>query len=41
MLVRGPLGHVTEVKIRDPKVVAGLKTGGQIDLTYGKAWRSR
>ena len=34
VLVRGPLGHVTEVKIRDPKVVSALKTGGQIDLTY-------
>jgi len=34
VLVRGPLGHLTEVKIRDPKVVAGLKSGGQIDLTY-------
>jgi len=34
VLVRGPLGHVTEVKIRDPKVVSGLKAGGQIDLTY-------
>lgn len=34
VLVRGPLGHLTEVKIRDPKVLTGLKTGGQIDLTY-------
>jgi hypothetical protein len=34
VLVRGPLGHVTEVKIGDPKVLGGLKTGGQIDLTY-------
>jgi hypothetical protein len=34
VLVRGPLGHLTEVKIRDPKVLGGLKSGGQIDLTY-------
>jgi hypothetical protein len=34
VLVRGPLGHVTEVKIRDSVVVADLKAGGQIDLTY-------
>ena len=34
VLVRGPLGHLTEVKIRDPKVLAGLTSGGQIDLTY-------
>lgn len=34
VLVRGPLGHLTEVKIRDPKVVSSLKSGGQIDLTY-------
>ena len=32
--VRGPLGHITQVKIRDPKVFAELKSGGQIDLTY-------
>jgi hypothetical protein len=34
--VRGPLGHITQVKIRDPKVFAELKAspGGQIDLTY-------
>ena len=32
--VRGPLGHITQVKIRDPKVFAELKGGGQIDLTY-------
>jgi hypothetical protein len=34
VLVRGPLGHLTEVKVKDPKVLAGLKSGGQIDLTY-------
>jgi hypothetical protein len=27
VLVRGPLGHLTEVKIRDPKVVSSLKSG--------------
>lgn len=32
--VRGPLGHITQVKIRDPKVFAELKGGGNIDLTY-------
>ena len=34
VLVKGPLGNLTEVKIRDPKVLASLKSGGQIDLTY-------
>jgi hypothetical protein len=34
VLVRGPLGHLTAVKIRDPKVLATLQAGGQIDLTY-------
>jgi hypothetical protein len=34
VLVRGPLGHVAEVKIRDAKVFSDLKAGGQIDLTY-------
>jgi hypothetical protein len=29
----GSLGPLAEVKIKDPEVLAGLKTGGQIDLT--------
>jgi len=36
VLVRGPLGHLTEVKIRDPKVFESLKGGGNIDLTYAE-----
>lgn len=36
VLVRGPLGHLTQVKIRDPKVFEGLKGGGNIDLTYAE-----
>ena len=34
ILVRGPLGHLTQVKVKDPKVVSELKSGGQVDLTY-------
>lgn len=34
ILVRGPLGHLTEVKIRDPKVFEELKGGGNVDLLY-------
>lgn len=36
VLVRGPLGNTTPVKIRDPKVFESLKGGGQIDLTYAE-----
>ena len=36
VLVRGPLGHLTQVKIRDPKVFEALKGGGNIDLTYAE-----
>jgi hypothetical protein len=34
VLLRGPLGHLTEVKIRDPKLLATLQAGGQVDITY-------
>jgi len=34
VLVRGPLGHLAEVKVRDPKLISDLQAGGQIDLTY-------
>ena len=34
VLVRGPLGHLTEVRVQKPEVLATLKQGGQIDLTY-------
>lgn len=34
VLVRGPLGHLTEVAVRDPKVLDSLEDGDQIDLTY-------
>lgn len=36
VLVRGPLGHLTEVKIRDPKVFESLKGGGNIELLYAE-----
>jgi hypothetical protein len=34
ILVSGPLGHLVEVKVRDPNVLKGLTSGGEIDLTY-------
>lgn len=34
VLVRGPLGHLTEVEVRDPKVLSSLEEGDQVDLTY-------
>lgn len=34
ILVRGPLGHVTEVGVRNAEVLDDLEKGDQIDLTY-------
>jgi Cu/Ag efflux protein CusF len=34
ILVRGPLGNLTQVKVKDPKLIAELQTGGQVELTY-------
>ncbi|HKO88642.1 MAG TPA: hypothetical protein VJU83_09010 [Burkholderiales bacterium] len=34
ILIRGPLGHLTQVKVRDPKLITDLQAGGQVDLTY-------
>jgi hypothetical protein len=34
ILIRGPLGHLTQVKVKDPKVLSQLSAGGQVDLTY-------
>jgi len=33
-LVRGPLGHLVEVKARDPKLLKGLTGGAQVEVTY-------
>jgi hypothetical protein len=33
-LVRGPLGHLVEVKARDPKMLQGLRGGAQVEVTY-------
>ena len=32
--VRGPRGHIVEIKVRDPKRLKGLKVGDQVVLTY-------
>lgn len=32
--VRGPRGHIVEIKVRDPKRLKGLKVGDQVELTY-------
>lgn len=34
VLVRGPLGHMTEVEVRDPEVLSRLSDGDQVELTY-------
>ena len=34
ILVRGPLGNLTEVKVNDAELVSELHTGGRVDLTY-------
>jgi hypothetical protein len=33
-LVRGPLGHLVEVKSRDAQALAGLTGGGLVEVTY-------
>ena len=35
--VRGPLGHFTEVKLKDPKMLDGVKVGDQMKLTFTDA----
>ncbi len=34
ILVRGPLGHLTEVKVNNPELFSELQAGGRVDLTY-------
>ena len=34
ILVRGPHGNLTEVKVNDAELVSELHTGGRVDLTY-------
>lgn len=35
--VRGPLGHFVEVKLKDPKLLDGVKVGDQMQVTYTEA----
>ena len=37
VLVRGPFGHFTEVKLKDPSLLTGVKVGDQMKLTFTKA----
>ena len=34
VLVRGPFGHFTEVKLKDPGLLGGVKVGDQMKVTY-------
>lgn len=37
VLVRGPYGHFTEVKLKDPGLLSGVKVGDQMKVTYTDA----
>ena len=37
VLVRGPFGHFTEVKLKDPGLLGGVKVGDQMKVTYTDA----
>jgi hypothetical protein len=37
VLVRGPLGHFAEVKLKDPAMLTGVKVGDQMKVTYTNA----
>lgn len=37
VLVRGALGHFVEVKLKDPKLLDGVKVGDQMKVTYTEA----
>lgn len=37
VLVRGPFGHFAEVKLKDPAMLAGVKVGDQMKVTYTDA----
>jgi len=35
--VRGPFGHFTEVKLKDPALLNGVKVGDQMKMTITQA----
>lgn len=37
VLVRGPYGHFTEVFLKDPTLLSGVKVGDQMQITYTQA----
>jgi hypothetical protein len=37
VLVRGPYGHFTEVKLKDPGLLSGVKVGDQMKISYTDA----
>jgi len=37
VLVRGPYGHLTEVKLKDPALLTGVKVGDQMKVTFTQA----
>jgi hypothetical protein len=37
VLVRGPFGHFTELKLKDPSLLGGVKVGDQMKVTYTDA----
>ncbi len=37
MLVRGPCGHFTEVFLKDPTLLSGVKVGDQMQITCTQA----
>jgi hypothetical protein len=37
VLVRGPYGHFTEVKLKDPAMLTGVKVGDQMKVTFTQA----
>lgn len=37
VIVRGPYGHFTEVKLKDPALLSGVKVGDQMKVTYTDA----
>jgi hypothetical protein len=37
VLVRGPYGHFAEVKLKDPSLLAGVKVGDQMKVTFTQA----
>ncbi|HMN75851.1 MAG TPA: hypothetical protein PKC97_07285 [Burkholderiaceae bacterium] len=37
VLVHGPFGHLTEVRLKDPSLLGGVKLGDQMKVTYTQA----